>query len=309
MSQPFFPTTPATPDPDTPAPVLSKDVPLNSINNTSLRIFLPKKSLQSSPNSQKLPIIVYYHGGGFIYLSASSSMNHDFCFKLAEMLSVVVVSVDYRLAPVSRLPAAYDDGVEALQWLRTTDDKWVREFGDITKCFLMGTSAGGNMVYHVGLRVLQKTIDDFDFEPLKIRGLILHHPFFGGAQRTESELRLINDEVLPLKSGDMMWELSLPEGEDRDHKYCNPTVLDEDIDKCFDQIKLLRWKVLVTGCYGDPLFDRQVEFVEILRRKGVEVEEYFGDGCHGMEALDLNSNLAVPARFLVILHIVVCDDG
>ncbi|KAF1885290.1 hypothetical protein Lal_00029179 [Lupinus albus] len=288
MSQLLFPTTPAAPDPDTHSDVLTKDVPLNSINNTSLRIFLPKKALQSSSHSQKLPIIVYYHGGGFIYLSASSTINHDFCFKLAEILFVVVVSVEYRLAPVARLPAAYNDGVEALQWLRTTDDKWLREFGDITKCFLMGTSAGGNMVYHVGLHVLHTTIDHFDFDPFKIRGLILHHPFFGGTQRTESELRLINDQVLSLKSSDMMWELALPEGEDRDHKYCNPTVVDEDVDKCFDEIKRLRWKVMVTGCDGDPLFDRQVGFVEMLRRKGVVVEEHFGDGYHGMELLDLS---------------------
>ena len=280
-----FPTTPATQDLNTLNPVLTKDVPLNPINNTWLRIFLPHKALQNStPYPTKLPLIVYYHGGGFIYLSASSTVNHDFCFKMAEKLPAVVASVEYRLAPESRLPAAYDDAVEALHWLRTTDEKWIREFGDVSKFYIMGSSAGGNIAYHVGLRV-STTVDLFD--PLKIRGLILHHPFFGGAQRTESELSSVNNPDLPLGTCDLIWELALPEGAGRDHRYCNPTVVDEggggDDDVPFGEIKRLRWKILVLGCYGDPVVDRMVGLVEMLGSRGVEVMEHFGEGRHGLE--------------------------
>ncbi|KAK7283686.1 hypothetical protein RIF29_13386 [Crotalaria pallida] len=283
----LYPDTPTTLD--TLSPVLTKDVPLNPNNNTFIRLFLPHKAVQSSSNSQKLPLIVYYHGGGFVYLRASSSVNHDFCFNLAKDLSAVVASVDYRLAPAARLPAAYDDGVEALKWLSTTDEKWVREYGDVSKSYVMGTSAGGNLAYHVGLRVSTTAVDEFG--DLKIRGLILHHPFFGGTQRTESELRLGHDEEvlrhgLSLSLCDMMWELALPEGVDRDHKYSNPTVADEGDEKGFDQIKRLGLKILVTGCYGDLLISRIAGFVEMLKSRDVDVEDYFGEGYHGLELLD-----------------------
>ncbi|XP_004517004.1 carboxylesterase 1-like [Cicer arietinum] len=262
--------------------VISKDVPLSPINKTWLRLFLPSIALH---NSKKLPLIIYYHGGGFIFFSASSTINHDFCFKLAEKINVVVASVDYRLAPESRLPAAYDDAVEALHWLKTTNEKWIRESCDVSNCYLMGSSAGGNIAYHAGLHVAA-AIDGFDFDQLKIKGLILHHPFFGGSHRTESEIRLENDRALPLRGSDLMWEYALPKGVDRDHKYCNPTAVDEGDCFCFDEIKRLGWKILVTCCNGDPLIDRQVGFVEMLRSKGVKVVGYLGEGFHGMELLD-----------------------
>lgn len=295
----FIPTTPATPDPDSSTPVLSKDLLLNPDNNTWLRIFLPREALDKpSPSPTKFPLIVYFHGGGFILLSASSSINHDFCLKLASQLSAVVVSVEYRLAPESRLPAAHDDAVEALRWLKATEEKWVRDFADMSSCYLMGTSAGGNVAYHAGLRV-SAAADEFD--PLKIRGLILHHPFFGGSQRTESELRFANNPILPLSGSDLMWELSLPIGADRDHKYCNPTAPD-DLRNQWDEIKRLGWGVFFTGCDGDPLIDRQMELVKMLRNRGVKVVEHVGEGYHGLELVDLSK---APALFTLIRDFIL----
>ena len=63
----------------------------------------------------------------------------------------------------------------------------------------MGGSAGGNIAYHAGLRAATE-IDKL--EPLVIRGLILHQPYFGGSQRTQSELR-DNDPILPLSVCDL----------------------------------------------------------------------------------------------------------
>ena len=217
-------------------------------------------------------------------MSASSTLNHDFCFKMADDFSAVIVSVEYRLAPEHRLPAAYNDAVEALNWLKSTDEKWVREFGDVSNCYLMGTSSGGNIAYHAGLQ-LSTAVDDFD--PLKIKGLILHQPFFGGSLRTESELRLVNDQILPLSSTDLMWEWSLPPGADRDHKYCNPTALD-DGSSCFDEIKRLGWRVLLAVVLGDPLIDRQKELLKMLRNRGIQVFEHSVEGYHGIELMDLN---------------------
>lgn len=86
---------------------------------------------------------------------------------MAAKLTAVVVSIDYCLAPMHHLPAAYEDAVEASHWIKSADDVWLRQFADVSKCFLMGTSTGGNISYHVGLRA-STTIDEF--APLKIGG-------------------------------------------------------------------------------------------------------------------------------------------
>ncbi|KAM7491689.1 hypothetical protein LguiA_034610 [Lonicera macranthoides] len=144
----------------------------------------------------------------------------------------------------------------------------------------MGTSAGGNIAYHAGLRAASD-----DLGPLKIRGLILQQPFFGGTKRTESELRLANDKILPLRISDAMWELGLPVGVDRDHEHCNPTV--GGGSRALDWIRMLGWKVMVTGCDGDPLIDRQIELVKLLEKKGVEVVGKFSRGdYHGIEVFE-----------------------
>ncbi|KAI4347474.1 hypothetical protein L6164_008286 [Bauhinia variegata] len=279
------PSIPAKPDldNDSPSPVVTKDFTVKPNTKTWLRVYLPCEALNHSPSSStKLPLIVFYHGGGFVILSVSTSVNHDFCYKLAEFLPAVVVSIGYRLAPEHRLPAAYDDGVEALQWLKTTDEKWVREFADFSNCYLMGSSAGGNLAYHVGLRV-SRHVDEFDH--FKIKGLILHHPFFGGSQMTASEMRLANDTFLPLSAINLMWEYALPVGADQDHEYCNPMVGDDGADQ-FDGIKRLRWRILVKGVNGDPLIDRQKELAEMLKSRGVQVMEHISEGYHAQEFLD-----------------------
>lgn len=277
-----IPTSSAEPDPATATAtsiVVSKDVLVNQQYNTWLRIYLPRNTPVSSSNA-KLPLVVYYHGGGFILASAASTICHDFCCQMASRLPAVIVSVEYRLAPEHRLPAAYEDAMEALHCIRSTHDEWFRDFADYKNCFLMGTSAGGNMAYHAGLLAAVE-----DLEPLKIRGLILHHPFFGGSARTGSEVRLVNDPVFPLSVGDLMWELGLPVGADRDHEYANPMLGGGSYK--LDRIMLMGWRVLVTGFYGDPLIDRQIEFVKMLERKGARAVAQFGEGgYHGYELME-----------------------
>ncbi|PON69958.1 Alpha/beta hydrolase fold [Parasponia andersonii] len=282
-----LPDTPASPDPTLPnsPDVLSKDVLLDQSKSTWVRIYLPCHALDNSStsSSSRLPLVVNFHGGGFITFSASSSLVHDFALNSAAQLSAVLVSVEYRLAPEHRLPAAYEDAMDALHWIRSAEDDWLRSHADLAQCFLMGGSAGANIAYHAGLRAAAEAQS---LEPIKFRGLILHQPFFGGAQRSGSELRLVNDLVLPLSVSDLMWELALPVGVDRDHEYCNLTAGDGGF-KGLELIGSLEWKVLVTGCDGDPLFDRQIEFVKMLEGKGVRVVAHFGEGeYHGVELVD-----------------------
>ena len=111
----------------------------------------------------------------------------------------MIVSVDYRLAPEHRLPAAYYDALEVLHWIKTTQEHWLIQYADLSSCFIMGDSGGGNVAYHAALLAAAQ-VDDL--LPLKIRGLILLKPFFGGVKRTESELRLANQPIVPPSSTD-----------------------------------------------------------------------------------------------------------
>jgi len=54
---------------------------------------------------KKLPVLVYFHGGGFIVGSFASPEFHAVCLRLAASLPAVVLSADYSLAPEHRLPA------------------------------------------------------------------------------------------------------------------------------------------------------------------------------------------------------------
>ncbi|KAK4489474.1 hypothetical protein RD792_005283 [Penstemon davidsonii] len=273
------PTVPASykPDPN-PFPVLTKYIPINLEKKTWARLYIPETEFSSVP-TKKLPLIIYYHAGGFIQGSAASLLFQNLCFQIADQIPAVIVSVEHRLAPEHRLPAAYDDGMEALHWIKTTKDEWLTDYADLSKCFLMGTSSGGNIVYHVGLRAVE-CVDDL--APLKIQGLIFHQPFFGGTQRTDSEVRLRNDKVIPPLVTDVMWELGLPVGVDRDHEYCNPMVGIKS--KVLMKVKDQGWRLLVTGCDGDPLVDRQIEFTRMLKDKGLNViSEFIDEGCHGYE--------------------------
>ncbi|KDO60171.1 hypothetical protein CISIN_1g042985mg, partial [Citrus sinensis] len=106
-----YPSTAATPDPNDHTIAVSKDVPVNQSNKTWVRIFLPRQALDSSTKT-KLPLIVYVHGGALILLSAATKIYHDLCSDIAARVPAVIVSVDYRLAPEHRLPAAYYDALE-----------------------------------------------------------------------------------------------------------------------------------------------------------------------------------------------------
>ncbi|RKT87165.1 acetyl esterase [Saccharopolyspora antimicrobica] len=87
-----------------------------------------------------LPVVVFCHGGGFVFCDLES---HDgFCRELSARTESVVISVDYRLAPEHRAPAAAHDAYAALTWAAEN----ARELGgDPDRLLIAGDSAGGNL--------------------------------------------------------------------------------------------------------------------------------------------------------------------
>lgn len=77
-----------------------------------LRTYTPT---DTEEESNSLPVGLYFHGGGFCCGDLDSE--DTFCRDLAERLSCIVVSVDYRLAPEHKAPAQLDDALEAWNWV------------------------------------------------------------------------------------------------------------------------------------------------------------------------------------------------
>jgi acetyl esterase len=84
-----------------------------------------------------LPVLVYLHGGGWV--SGSVATHDPFCRLLSEAAGVIVVSVEYRLAPEHPYPAAVKDTLAAVHWAVDHVGQWG---GDARRLALGGDSAG-----------------------------------------------------------------------------------------------------------------------------------------------------------------------
>lgn len=271
---------PETPDDG----VLSKDVTIDATTGLIARIFLPQQ--QDADSIQRLPVVLSFHGGGFVLYRPSTILFHGSCHRTAKACNAIFVSVDYRLAPENRLPAAYEDAVAAFRWLRSQAlgigvvDPWFESRADFSRVYISGESSGANIAYNLALRVFEET-GGLHVAPLLIAGVVFIQPFFGGIERTTSEVRLARDKIVPLPVSDLLWRLSLPEGAHRDHPFCNPLK--------GERSALHRFPPTMVAVEGlDPLLDRQLEFVKMLREAGVRVElRNDPTGTHGVELLDM----------------------
>ncbi|GLJ47317.1 hypothetical protein SUGI_0999110 [Cryptomeria japonica] len=240
--------------------VACKDVVINPETGVWARIFNPETA------AEKPPLLIYFHGGGFLACSTAWVEYHTFFHNLCKNSGVIIVSVDYRLAPEHRLPAAYDDCAEAVEWIAKqaagraeSPEEWLSpSVVDFSRCFLAGESAGGNIVYHMGLRIAE-----VDVSPLVVKGLIAIHPFFGGEEMMESEKRA--EGLKFAETCNFIWSIVLPVGSSRDHPFCNPAVL-----PLKPGLKLP--PVLVSLAGKDQLKVRGEMFYEDLKKSGKEAE-------------------------------------
>jgi acetyl esterase len=107
-----------------------------------LRLYRPL----GSTDTALLPVLVYYHGGGYVIGDLET---HDtLCRELANLSGCAVVAVDYRLAPEHRFPAAVDDCIAATRWVR---DHATELRVDESRLAVGGDSAGGNLAAVVSI--------------------------------------------------------------------------------------------------------------------------------------------------------------
>jgi acetyl esterase len=107
-----------------------------------LRLYRPA----GSSDSEKMPVLVYYHGGGF---TIGDLETHDtLCRELANLANCAVAAVDYRLGPEHRFPAAVTDCIAAAHWVRDHASELQL---DASRLAVGGDSAGGNLAAVVSI--------------------------------------------------------------------------------------------------------------------------------------------------------------
>jgi acetyl esterase len=145
-----------------------------------------------TPNgTAPFPLLVYFHGGGWVLGSLGT---HDgICRALAAGAGCVVVSVDYRLAPEHRYPAAADDCYAATQWCAAH----AADLGvDAARIAIGGDSAGGNLTAVVAQMARDRGGPKLVFQ-------LLIYPVTDAARDTQSYRD--NAEGYLLTAGDMDW--------------------------------------------------------------------------------------------------------
>ncbi|MDA0365617.1 MAG: alpha/beta hydrolase, partial [Chloroflexi bacterium] len=119
-------------EPESVASVEDRRVP-GPAGEIPVRIYKPS-------NAANLPVLVYFHGGGWVLMDVET---HDpLCRALANAAGCAVVSVDYRLAPEAKYPAASDDCYAATKWVA---DNAAALGVDAGRIALGGDSAGGHL--------------------------------------------------------------------------------------------------------------------------------------------------------------------
>ncbi|MBA0683469.1 hypothetical protein Goari_025127 [Gossypium aridum] len=272
-----------------------------------------------SPQPQKcrkLPIMLQFHGGGWVSGSNESVANDFFCRRIAKLCDVIVVAVGYRLAPENKYPAAFDDGLKVLNWLgkqanlaeccksmgsgargvgaeftkaevqrhivdafgASMVEPWLAAHGDPSRCVLLGVSCGANIADYVACKAIEagKRLD-----PVKVVAQVLMYPFFIGSIPTKSETRLANSYFYDMPMCLLAWKLFLPEEKfSLDHPAGNPLILDRSLKRMPPTLTIV--------AEHDWMRDRAIAYSEALRNVNVDapVLEY-KDAVHEFATLDM----------------------
>ncbi|KAK4785453.1 hypothetical protein SAY86_002142 [Trapa natans] len=280
--------------------VESQDAVIDRFTNVWARLYAPTCQVEYKAKiTAKLPLVVYFHGGGFCVGSPAWSCYHEFLARLTLEANICVVSVNYRLAPENPLPAAYEDGFKALKWLKqqallpcnslwpTGRRGWTRQC-DFSRVFLAGDSAGANIAHNLAARLASNnSFEAMSLRPLELKGTILLQPFFGGEERTESEKSLVQPSrsALSLDASDTYWRLALPSGANRDHPWCNPaTAYNHGPQGRLEDLMLPPTMVCISE--KDILRDRNLQFCRAMAAAGKVVEDVvYEDVGHAFQVL------------------------
>lgn len=211
-----------------------------------------------------LPITVFFHGGGFVIGNLDSHDN--ICRCLAKRAGCVVVSVDYRLAPEAKFPAAVKDACAALAWAHRN----ARDIGgDPSRMAVAGDSAGGNLAAVAAQHWR-------DHGPA-LRHQLLLYPLTDWRVDTESYRNYAKGYYLSWEMMDWFTRQYLPDQHAADDLRASPLRARD--------LSGLPSATVITAEY-DPLRDEGEAYARAMRDAGVAVELHRWPGqIHGFASM------------------------
>jgi acetyl esterase len=201
------------------------------------------------------PAVVYFHGGGWVIGSRAYDASARALAKGAE---AVVISVDYRLAPEHKFPAAWDDALAAYKWTTTNVGSWR---GDPRRLALAGESAGGNLAISTAISAVAAGLT-------RPKAVIAIYPVTQTGAATESYVDSVNAK--PLNKAMIGWFLD--------------KTLNSPADKSDPRLDLIHAKlsvlppVTIINAQIDPLRSDGAMLEEALKQANIKVmhKEYEG---------------------------------
>ncbi|HEX4219205.1 MAG TPA: alpha/beta hydrolase [Acidimicrobiales bacterium] len=170
-------------------------VPAVGGHDIPVRLYTPRD------RSERVPGVLYIHGGGFAVGSVESE--HAGAVLLARSVDTAVVSVDYRLAPEHPFPAGLDDCYDTLTWMRDSAD----DLGlDTDRLAVFGNSAGGGLAAAVALATRDRGGPSLCFQYLGI-------PELDDRLETVSMRTFVDTPMWNRPNAEMSWQFYL--GDDR----------------------------------------------------------------------------------------------
>lgn len=201
--------------------------------------------------ANNLPILMFFHGGGFVVGSVDSHDN--VCRRLAMLAKCLVISVEYRLAPEFKYPIPIQDCYAATAWAAEN----AQEIGgDANRIAVCGDSAGGCLATVVSMMAKEKAFPKIIFQALI-------YPCTDGTLRNASIDELSEGYLLTKEM--MQWFLNHYKNTDEEIKepYFSPLLADD--------VRNLPPALIITAEY-DPLKDEGRRYAEKLKEAGVPVQ-------------------------------------
>jgi acetyl esterase len=228
-----------------------------------VRIYWP----ESTPTGP-LPALVYFHGGGWVICDLDT---HDpTCRAITNAVACVVVSVDYRLAPEHKFPAAAEDAYAATAWVAANA---VELDVDAARIAVGGDSAGGNLTASVALMARDRHGPDLMFQ------LMVYPVTDITALDTPSYRENGEGYFLTTRKMDRYRRHYLADLDDATHPYASPLQADD--------LSRLPPALVITAEF-DPLRDEGEAYAARLQKAGVTASATRYDGMfHGFFALGM----------------------